>query len=245
MSQQLRLDHVRSVLARLEETLLFGFIERAQFRVNAVIYQPGALGPALGEESLVSHLLHETERIHARLRRYTSPDEQPFFADLPPPILSALRFHDNPLAPNTVNINDRIRTAYECEIVPFLCEPGDDGQYGSSAVCDITSLQAVSKRIHYGKFVAESKFREQPETYSALARAGDAATVAARILDPEVEAAVLRRIERKARSYGVEIGAPESALDPGVFVEIYRRWIIPMNKAVQVAYLLARGLGAP
>ena len=32
---------------------------------------------------------------------------------------------------------------------------GDDGNYGSSAVCDTECLQALSKRIHYGKFIAE------------------------------------------------------------------------------------------
>jgi hypothetical protein len=32
---------------------------------------------------------------------------------------------------------------------------GDDGNYGSSAVCDTECLQALSKRIHFGKFIAE------------------------------------------------------------------------------------------
>jgi hypothetical protein len=31
-----------------------------------------------------------------------------------------------------------------------VCKEGDDGQYGSAAVCDVLSLQALSKRIHYG-----------------------------------------------------------------------------------------------
>jgi len=29
--------------------------------------------------SLLQYVLHETEQLHAKLRRYTSPDEHPFF----------------------------------------------------------------------------------------------------------------------------------------------------------------------
>jgi len=36
---------------------------------------------------------------------------------------------------------------------------GDDGNYGSAATLDVLVLQALSTRIHYGKFVAEAKFR--------------------------------------------------------------------------------------
>jgi hypothetical protein len=40
-----------------------------------------------------------------------------------------------------------------------IAAPGDDGNYGSAATLDVLALQALSKRIHYGKFVAEAKFR--------------------------------------------------------------------------------------
>lgn len=45
------------------------------------------------------------------------------------------------------------------EVVPLICEPGDDDQHGSSVVCDVNALQALSRRVHLGKFVAESKFQ--------------------------------------------------------------------------------------
>ena len=41
-------------------------------------------------------------------------------------------------------------------IVPAIAEKGDDEQYGSSVITDIAVLQALSKRVHFGKFVAES-----------------------------------------------------------------------------------------
>lgn len=43
--------------------------------------------------------------------------------------------------------------------VTGITEVGDDGNYGSSAMYDVFCLQALSRRIHFGKFVAEAKFR--------------------------------------------------------------------------------------
>ncbi len=239
MSEQLLLSNIRNVLARLEETIIFELIERAQFRHNPVIYQPGAFGPALEGESLVGYHLKEIEKVHARIRRYTSPDEHPFFPDLPEPILPVLAYAENPLRPNRVNINSRLREVYEGEIVPAICRPGDDRQYGSSSLCDVTCLQAISKRVHYGKFVAEAKYRENPKGFGELCRQGDERDLRERITDPGVERAVLDRVKRKAKTYCRELsrsGGPTA--DPAVLVEIYRRHIIPLNKDVQVAYLL-------
>jgi len=38
-------------------------------------------------------------------------------------------------------------------------------------VHSIKHLQAISRRIHYGKFVAEVKFRDAPQDYEPLIRA--------------------------------------------------------------------------
>ena len=36
-------------------------------------------------------------------------------------------------------------------ILPVICKEEDDNNYGSSATKDIEALQALSKRIHFGK----------------------------------------------------------------------------------------------
>lgn len=237
----LSLDNIRNVLVRLEETILFGVLDRAQFRQNPVIYRPDGVGRELGGESLVQFLLHECERSHAKVRRYTSPDEHPFFHDLPAPILPAAAYN-NPLQPNTINTNDRIWAAYVGEIIPFLCAAGDDGQWGSSSVNDVHLLQALSKRIHYGKFVAESKYRARPDRLEPLIRAGDADGLRAAITDHAVERAVLDRVQRKAGTYAreLELIPGQPIVGPAALRELYARWVIPMNKDVQVLYLLGR-----
>lgn len=243
MDSLLSLDNIRGTLARLEESIIFGLLERAQFCHNPVIYQPDGVG-ALGGESLVGFLLHESERAHAKVRRYTSPDEQPFFDDLPAPILPLLAF-DNPLYPNRISLNPDVRAAYEQEIVPFFCAPGDDRQWGSSAVSDVLLLQVISKRVHYGKFVAESKFRARTATFAALIQGRDAEGLQAAVTDSRVEEQVLERVYRKAATYGREVGAGANRSDVTAdnVRTIYSRWIIPLNKRVQVIYLLGRPLG--
>lgn len=241
MSDELSLENIRNVLTRLEETIIFGLIERAQFRRNLVIYKPGGVGRELGDESLVGFLLHECERSHAKVRRYTSPDEHPFHHDLPEPILPEVTYA-NPLCPNEVNLNDRIRAAYETEVIPYVCEAGDDGQWGSSSVCDVANLQNLSKRIHYGKFVAETKFRSSRDLLEPLIRNRDVRALKAAITDTPVERQVLDRVHRKTVTYAAEFegGGGAYKVNPDAVREIYRRWIIPLNKEVQVQYLLAR-----
>ncbi|KAK7309711.1 hypothetical protein RJT34_06662 [Clitoria ternatea] len=47
----------------------------------------------------------------------------------------------------------------------------DDGNYAQTAASDLSLLQAISRRIHYGKFVAEVKFRDSPQDYEPLIHA--------------------------------------------------------------------------
>lgn len=242
MNEQLQIANVRHVLIRLEETIIFALIERAQFLRNAPVYAPGRFGAALGGESLCGFLLRECECSHAKVRRYTSPDEYPFFNDLPEPILPSSVSTDNPLVPNAININPRIRRLYEDTLIPLICASGDDGQYGSAAVGDVACLQALSKRIHYGKFVAESKFRHPTEVLRDALKAQDPAQLLSAITDDSVERQVLERVSAKAGAYTAELNrtAMSPTVSPEVIAGIYRDWIIPLNKDVQVQYLLLR-----
>jgi len=242
MNDQLLLGNIRGVLIRLEETTIFALIERAQFQHNAKVYDPAEMADETGGESLVGYLLHATEKNHARIRRYTSPDEEPYFVGLDAPFLPLLSFVENPLKPNTININHEIRPVYEKEIVPYICRPGDDGQYGSSAVCDTSCLQALSKRIHYGKFVAESKYLSHQPEFQAMIDNGDAAGLMEAITDKAVEKTVLERVRLKAHTYGQDIGGDmtQRKIEPERVADVYARWIIPFTKKVEVQYLLQR-----
>jgi len=264
----LSLDRIRSVLTRLEDTIIFGLIERAQFAHNPKIYQKGAF-PELKkldfEGSWLEWFLKETEAFHAKARRYTSPDEYPFTANLPEPVLKPLEFPQI-LYPNDVNVNPSILSFYTRQIVPRItrqatlqlsalkrangitgdAEYEEDGNYGSAATIDIEVLQAISKRVHYGKFVSESKFLEKPSDFIPHIQNPNRAALEALITKPEVEKKLLQRLRKKATLYAQDIapdGEPTgsgSKVDVDGVVELYEHYIIPLTKEVEVDYLLQR-----
>ena len=66
----LNLDRIRAVLVRLEDTIIFGLIERAQFAHNPQMYQRGAFKELLDlgfKGSWLEWFLKETETFHGAL----------------------------------------------------------------------------------------------------------------------------------------------------------------------------------
>lgn len=203
------LDSIRSTLVRQEETIIFALIERSQFFTNGDIYdcKVGHFRNVYGTPlSFLEYMLLETEKLHAKVRRYTSPEETPFFPSLlPTPILTPLNYPQLLTGKNEVNVNTELLRWYVEKIIKRLCKPGDDEQHGSSVLCDINCLQALSRRVHYGRFVAESKFRENTERYTELVKASDVAGIINELTNVEVERRVLRRAFVKASTYGQDI----------------------------------------
>ncbi|KAG2311632.1 hypothetical protein Bca52824_023189 [Brassica carinata] len=149
----------------------------AKYCYNADTYDPTAFDMEGFNGSLVEYMLKGTEKLHAKLcshSRYKSPDEHPFFPDdLPEPMLPPLQYPKVLLhfAADSININNKIWNMYFRDLVLRLVKKGDDGNYGSTAVCDDICLQSLSKRINYGKFVAEAKFQASPKAYESAIKA--------------------------------------------------------------------------
>lgn len=222
-SDVLSLDSIRSTLIRQEETIIFALIERAQYRNNPVVYEkrqedklqtpPGSVAVEEGQDELLSfleYMLIGTESLHYAVRRYDSPEENAFFPERLPvgnKVLEDLEFPSllsNVNGASDVNFNEILMKKYIDVIVPSITVSGDDEQHGSSVLCDVAVLQALSKRVHYGKFVAESKYLSDPEGYQKLVDAGDAEGVMKLLTNEAVEAKVLRRARLKAATYGRE-----------------------------------------
>jgi len=268
----LSLETIRSVLIRLEETIIFGLIERAQFAHNPRIYTKGAFKELKDqgfEGSWLDWFLFETEGFHAKARRYTGPDEHPFtpIDKLPKPVLPSFPF-PKLLWENTVNVNSSILSFYTHAIVPRITrqttlslaarkraagvtgdgEYEDDGNYGSAATLDVEILQAISKRVHYGKFVSESKFRENPAAFIPHILKPNPAKLDALITKPAVEKALLERLVKKAKTYGRDLGPTGEPVEGNTTMKIdaegvrdlYESYIIPLTKEVEVDYLLQR-----
>jgi chorismate mutase len=251
----LTLDSVRGELIRLEETIIFGLIERSQFAVNKEIYATGknsllktASTTSEHSESYLDFFLEKTEQLHASLGRYTSPDEHPFLIEGTFVPLIQAQSYPQSLKPNSININEKIKAIYETKIIPRICQNnGSDGQYGSSATMDINVLQSISKRIHFGKFVAEAKFLQEKEKYSKLIKNNDADGLMKLLTKQSVEDKVVERVTLKAGTYGLDpttTDTPSYAIPPEEVGQLYREFVMPLNKDVQVSYLLQRLGGA-
>nr|ODN83899.1 chorismate mutase [Cryptococcus depauperatus CBS 7841] len=275
-SEILSLDSIRSQLIRLEDTIIFLLIERAQFAYNKRIYERGAFQSELNfNGSWLEWFMYETECFHGKLSNFVcSPDEHPFtpLDKLPNPIIRPQKFppllHEPAVAHPSVNVNARILGFYVEHIVPGITGIGrednvleDDGNYGSSATRDVEVLQALSRRIHFGKslvtrmFVSESKFLSAPQDFipHILANPPNTEALANLITKPAVEAKLLVRLANKARLYGCEMDADgrviempdeemgnRGKIDLGAVVGMYKDWVIPLTKDVEVDYLIHR-----
>ncbi|KAK1432897.1 hypothetical protein QVD17_09799 [Tagetes erecta] len=249
-SEIYNLDAIRSSLIQQEDSIIFSLLERARYCYNNDAYDPNAFSMNGFQGSLVEFMVKETEKIHAQVGRYKSPDEHPFFPNEVPNPMSPHLVYPQVLHPcgHDININHKIWDLYFKDLLPRLVKEGNDGNFGLAATCDYACLQALSKRIHYGKFVAESKFRASPSDYEAAIKTNDRQKLMDLLTFPAVEEIVKKRVELKTKTFGqvVTVGFGEDGTEPvykikpSLVADVYGEWIMPLTKEVQVEYLLRR-----
>jgi len=258
------LDSIRSSLIRQEETIIFALIERSQFRRNDIVYKSGEFDglhwspSTLSTEeppSFLQYMIMGTEYLHGSVRRYTSPEEHSFFPAYHK-ILHSLPSLEYPELLSTVNkaydlnYNLILFKHYISSILPSITKNGDDEQHGSTVLADIAVLQALSRRVHYGKFVAELKYKADSLKYNTLVHKSDANGVRNLLTNSTIERKVIKRAGMKAFMYGQEVNEygfvtvdeknTNQKIDPSVIERIYREFIIPLTKDIEVEYLFKR-----
>jgi len=243
------LEAAAAALAGMEESIILRLIDRAQFRLNALIYEEGRSGFERDPGSSLFLLrLRAQEEMDSLFGRYKAPEERPFHRKLPAPARGyvpggpPLKIADYDL----VNLSPRVVERY-LELVPRICLPGYDGQYGSSVELDIFAVQTIARRIHYGAFhIAEAKYRAAPARYREMIEAEDREAILRELTRPEVEERVFARVREKAEKLQSGSDPRVRVLAPPVAVEdFYRSTVIPLTKEGEVLYLLARGRDEP
>ncbi|XWS70500.1 hypothetical protein CRYUN_Cryun03dG0053300 [Craigia yunnanensis] len=246
VSDGLTLELVRDSLIRQEDTIVFSLIERARFPLNSPTYDPSYASIPGACGSLVEFFVKQTEAVQATAGRYENPEEHPLFPDNLPPSLVPRHKYPKVLHPVFVNLNKIIWDMYFNKLLPLFVTPGDDGNYASTAARDLDCLQALSRRIHYGKLVAEVKFRDERKDYEPAIRAQDRNTLIHLLTFADVEEAVKKRVAKKAMTFGQEVKLGDDGdkgkykVDPAVVSRLYGDWVIPLTKEVEVEYLLHR-----
>ncbi|XP_017426349.1 chorismate mutase 3, chloroplastic isoform X2 [Vigna angularis] len=251
---------IRRSLFRQEDTIIFHLLERAKYSQDSVEYENN---DDLKGSIIVKKLVLQDEMLHNQLGRYKCEEENPFFPQfLVDPIRPDLQYSKvlHPCA-HSININKKIWNTYFEKILPELVKARNDDESiielvqerndddsGSIADCDSLCLQALSKIIHYGKFVAEAKFQEVSSKYEAAIKAKDRELLLELLTDKTEEAIVKKRVELKATIFGQVVQIDEAynvvnptyKIKPSFIVELFENNIIPLSKEVQVEYLLRR-----
>lgn len=244
----LDLNNIRSALVRMEETIVFALIERSQFYSSPSVYEPKKYIPEF-DGSMLDWMLLELEKIHSQVRRYEAPDETPFFPDQLLPTILPPTNYAKVLASYSaeINVNKEIKEFYVNDIVPKIsCQEGEQPEnLGSVLTSDVECLQLISRRIHFGKFVAEAKYQGDKEKYKQLILSKDIPGIEESITNKAVEDKILERLVIKAESYGTDPSLKysqnmQSKVDPQVIAQLYKEYIIPLTKKVEVDYLLRR-----
>lgn len=245
----LDLNNIRTALVRMEDTIVFDLIERLQFFSLPSVYEKNKYHIEGFDGLFMEWLLWQTERVHSQVRRYEAPDETPFFPDkLLKPLLPSIQY-PKILASysDDINANGEILRFYVEKIVPQVsCGTEDQPENsGLVSVCDVECLQALSRRIHFGKFVAEAKYRADPAHYKRLIESRDIAGIEQSITNLAVEEKILQRLREKCATYGTDpalkhLHLIQLKVKPDVIVDLYKEYVIPLTKKVEVEYLLRR-----
>lgn len=238
------LSQIAAILEGLEETIIFMLINRAQFAVDAVVYEPHRSGfQGADEESLLSLRLKYHEEMDAVFGRFCVPEERPFTRELPLPkrrvaVSDTGLFLDDF---NSINMADEILSAY-VRLIPCICLEGDDEQHGSAVEHDVMALQAIARRVHFGAlYVAESKYQSDPKMYRDMAAADDRAGLLAALTRPEVEQRLLLRVEDKVNHIQAEINpSVRRRVCAEEIAKFYKSYIVPLTKEGEIRYFLNR-----
>ena len=107
---------------------------------------------------------------------------------------------------------------------------------GLELEADLAVVDAVCRRVRVALEIARAKAAGQTPHFQSLVAARDAAGLEQAITQPAVEEQVIARARTAAR----ELCNPALATDfPDLIAGIYRDWIIPLARRVQVETLLA------
>ena len=232
----LNLEHIRRLLERMEDPIIYSLIERLQY------------GQSDMDEEYLKKLFHDLESIYVTRGRYfphapeypfTDPKRLPKSAE---PIDKAaaeswLTYYDS------ANVNEQLLEDYFEKAVPIFVGGSQDlfddtSRQLQAASCDIKCLQLISTRVHAGRLVAEVKYRQGG--YNDLVETGDFDGIMKKLTNPLVEDVVLKRIRHKVATFTVYQQFINKELLADQIAYLFEQMIIPWTKYVEVDYLLAK-----
>jgi len=229
------LTKIRNKLIEFEDTIIRGLCNRSNYKQNNIIYKHSCDEIAYKNDyqgSYFDFMFRNIENIHSISGRYDTFDERPYYKGLDNSLV--IRNYNEYISKEFVefskkiNFSPWIKIAY-LNYINVLSVEGDDKNYGDSVLSDIFNLQAISKRIHYGIFVMESKYKENKELYDKLLDTNDQTGLINVLKNVEVEDRILNRIMEKTIKNGFH--------KPDIIVDFFKNIIIPMTIQIELEYI--------
>ena len=207
------MDNIRSQLKHLENSIILYLIERTKFPINSNIYKLNfRWNNKIYKTGIFQTMLYKTEELHSNFGRYLCKniEEEPLLYNY-----------------NMSTEYNNIKKNIIIEYIKFIKDntiPGDDNNYGSTCICDINLIQAISKRMFLGKIVALTKLKNNLYTYVT----SNYNTISKLIENKKVENNIIKRLKCKPLYYDLT-----STLRNNLSV-FYRNIIIPFTKQIQI-----------
>jgi chorismate mutase len=220
-------ETLRPGLDILANEIVISLKKRSRFKQNPEIYKPGlVLGRA--DISLLEYELGRIEQLHAELGRYTYANQESYsdisgvdlIINRPPP--------ESPICNYLTKSGPRIIEFYITWIKDSCLSGTDSNTYGESVTSDVNALLNILERVNLGKYVAEYKFRKNPEIFRKTR--GDAEQIRNLIVKPEREKKVLEMASRLGEHYDFN---REQA------VNIFQ-WMIKTTVCIEIEYIRRR-----
>jgi chorismate mutase len=228
MDKELNLDKsLRPGLDILGSEIVIALKKRSRFKQNLEIYSPG-LVIGRPDVSLLEYELARMEQLHAELGRYTYASQEAFTNVRDVNLIIQRTSPECPINNIPTNLGPEIVQFY-IDWIRDSCEPGTNSDtFGETVTADVGALLNIYERIILGKYIAEYKFKENPDPY--IESGGDPQKIEDLIVDREREMKVLALTEKMAEHY--DFSAEQAR-------RIFQ-WVIKATVKVEVQYIQNR-----
>jgi chorismate mutase len=148
----------------------------------------------------------------------------------------------NPKLKN-INLTAKIKENYE-KFLNIICEDGNDDEDEIEILTEIniSALNAISRRIHYGSlYVAKCKFEENPKGFRDAVIADDKEKIIEMLRNIKGEEEILLRISDKCAKIQSIYSSPiRRVISPNLVREFYKHTIIPLTIEGELQYFFER-----
>ncbi|KAI9079235.1 hypothetical protein K1719_038840 [Acacia pycnantha] len=195
-----------------------------------------------------SGLVSKLEHLQAAFGGFSVPEEVPFFPqELPEEWRSAtdpaaMPEPENPLVLDPVatapNFISKLWSLYVLGILAHMnLKQHNDGRQGSALTCDASCIQAISKRVHWGKFLAEAKFQSRPDEFKQAVEAQSLEKLNSCLMCQEHRDGAVKRYVQMANATADK----QVALAANVYIGL----VLPFTEVRERDYIVAKLSGLP